>query len=62
MKKNPCGKECPRRAVGCAVSCPDWAEYVKERNKDYEKRKEKCKQSEAVTDGFMRCGKKLGQK
>ena len=60
--KHPCQKDCPKREVGCAARCPEWAEYVKWRNKDYERRIELCKQSEAITDGFMRCGKKLGQK
>lgn len=29
--QHPCGKGCPRRCVGCAVHCPEWAAYVKER-------------------------------
>lgn len=42
--KNPCFNEetrtdCPRRCSGCAVSCPDWAAYVKERDAEYERRK-----------------------
>ena len=60
--KQPCQKDCPKREVGCASHCPEWAEYVEWRNKDYERRIALCKQSEAITDGFMRCGKKLGQK
>lgn len=32
----PCKKDCPNRCVGCAAQCPDWAEYVERRNKQYE--------------------------
>ena len=44
MLKNPCyvkGSKtgCPRRTAGCAVNCPDWAEYVEEREKCYKERK-----------------------
>ena len=42
--KNPCfNKEtrtdCPKRCAGCAVNCPEWAAYVKERDAEYERRK-----------------------
>lgn len=45
--KNPCFNEetrtdCPKRCAGCAVSCPDWAAYVKERDAEYERRKEQA--------------------
>lgn len=30
--------DCPRRCKGCAVNCPEWAAYVRERNKVYEQR------------------------
>lgn len=60
--KQPCLRDCPRRNPGCGADCPEWAEYVKWRDKEYDRRKQICKQSEAITDGFMRCGKKLGQK
>lgn len=30
--------DCPRRCVGCAETCPDWAEYIKKRDDVYEKR------------------------
>lgn len=41
--KSPCrdratGADCPRRKAGCAANCPDWAEYVDERNKAYKVR------------------------
>ena len=39
--KCPCYDEltktdCPRRKAGCAINCPEWAEYVEARNKAYE--------------------------
>ena len=42
--KNPCFNEetrtdCPKRHAGCAVDCPDWAAYVKERDEEYARRK-----------------------
>lgn len=42
--KNPCFNEetrtdCPKRCAGCAVNCPEWAAYVKERDAEYERRK-----------------------
>ena len=45
--KNPCFNEetrtdCPRRKGGCQVGCPDWAAYVKERNAEYERRREQA--------------------
>lgn len=38
---NPCFNsktktDCPRRCVGCASACPDWAEYTQKRNDQYE--------------------------
>lgn len=42
--KNPCYDPatktgCPARRPGCAVDCPDWAEYVDERDKVYNARR-----------------------
>ena len=36
--KPPCGKDCPDRSPGCAVTCEKWLAYVKERNENYKKR------------------------
>lgn len=41
--KNPCydevnHKDCPGRHAGCAVDCPAWAEYERQRNMEYQKR------------------------
>lgn len=58
--KQPCEKLCPRRKAGCAKDCLEWAEYIKWRNQDYERRKALCKQAEAVSDGYRRCGAKNG--
>lgn len=42
--KNPCFDEathtdCPGRHSGCAVDCPAWAEYVRQRNAEYAKKR-----------------------
>ena len=29
-------QDCPRRHAGCAATCPEWAEYEKQRNARYE--------------------------
>lgn len=34
--EQPCGRDCARRAAGCAVTCPDWPKYVKERDAYYD--------------------------
>lgn len=31
--------DCPMRSVGCAATCPEWEEYVKVRNREYERRR-----------------------
>lgn len=41
MTSSPCfdretRQDCPRRHAGCAATCPDWAEYEKQRNARYE--------------------------
>ena len=41
--KSPCrdratGADCPKRRAGCAATCPEWAEYVEERDKAYKAR------------------------
>lgn len=59
--KPPCDRDCPRREAGCGAACPDWAEYVKRRDQEYERRKDICKRSEAIADAVARCGKKLSQ-
>jgi hypothetical protein len=33
--ENPCGRDCKKRTVGCAVGCKDWAEYVAARDAFY---------------------------
>lgn len=51
--KHPCFDrktmtDCPRRHSGCAVDCPDWATYSAERDKEYDKRAEVCKNNFAI--------------
>ena len=42
---NPCYNkktktDCQKRCVGCAKDCPEWTEYVRQRDVKYEERKE----------------------
>lgn len=53
MRQPPCyNKEtktdCPRRTAGCAVNCPEWAEYLKERDEEYRRRAAESKVKGAV--------------
>lgn len=41
--KSPCYDpvskvDCPRRSAGCSVGCPDWANYIAERDLEYKRR------------------------
>ena len=36
--KQPCGRNCPDRKCGCAVTCPKWAAWVDYRSKSYEEK------------------------
>lgn len=47
--KPPCGKDCPERKAGCAVSCEKWRAYVKERNENYENRREEAENGTVPT-------------
>ena len=48
---NPELKEhCPDRTLGCAKTCPKWAEYVKKRNAIYDERKYKSAAYELTTE------------
>lgn len=40
--------DCPRRHAGCAATCPEWAEYVKERDRDYASRKKTLDELQAL--------------
>lgn len=57
--KQPCDRNCPRRCPGCAVSCPDWAAYLREREEEYKRRLAEAEVTSAVIDGRVRCGKIL---
>ena len=57
MTQSPCYDEktrtdCPRRCVGCKISCPEWAEWVtiheRERAEMHKRRRQ-----ERDADGFM---------
>lgn len=55
--KQPCQKDCSRRNPGCAVNCPDWAEYVKRRDAFYHQKAEENRVSDAIHDGCQRRAK-----
>ena len=43
MIKPPCydtvnKRDCEKRCAGCASTCPEWADYVKERDTEYKQR------------------------
>lgn len=52
--KPPCGKACPRRAVGCHSSCLEWADYVERRDKEYDNRADIMRINDAIHDGYDR--------
>lgn len=55
--RQPCTRDCPDRSPGCAMTCPRWVEYVKAREKEYERRKEIKQVSDAICDGYARLAK-----
>ena len=53
--RSPCFDEknrqdCPRRHAGCAATCPEWAEYEKQRNAEYAKAEARNKAQYAYAD------------
>lgn len=62
LNKQPCSRDCKRRAAGCAATCPDWADYVKERDARYERRLETVRIGQAIEDGIIRMGWKGKQR
>ena len=53
MRRPPCFNrethtDCPKRHVGCAADCPEWATYCEERDKSYEERAESSRNSFAL--------------
>lgn len=56
---NPCrkdGVDCPNRKCGCAVSCPEWAEWVRWREMT---REEKRKTDEAESYNAQRASQSI---
>ena len=56
MLHNPCydeekKKDCPGRHAGCAVDCPAWAEYVRQRDAEYAKRREEMAADQVLING-----------
>lgn len=55
--KNPCydevnHKDCPGRHTGCAVDCPAWAEYVRQRDAEYERRRAESDAKWAISNAI----------
>lgn len=46
--------DCPRRSAGCAVDCPDWAEYVKARDAGYLERRHEYDVVQVLADGKLK--------
>lgn len=42
--------DCPRRSAGCAVNCPDWEKYAKQRNEMYERNMTTRDAQQMITD------------
>lgn len=59
--KPPCGKNCPDRKAGCAVTCEKWRAYIEERNAYYEKRVEERELSEN-THGNQKAARRYAYK
>ena len=47
-------QDCPERCENCHNDCPQWAEYVKERDKEYQRRKA----ASMYTEGFNKTNHK----
>ena len=62
MKQQPCPKDCPDRAAGCGATCEEWQKYVKERNADYEQRKEYHELNEMFFDAKVKVIRKAFQR
>lgn len=58
LLRQPCMRDCPERAPGCAASCAKWAAYVKERDQDYAHRADCRRINDAVQDGYRRLAAK----
>ena len=56
MIKSPCWSReqpnCPRRAMGCAINCPEWQEYTAQREVEYAKRKKEREEKEALNQTY----------
>lgn len=50
--------DCPRRHGGCAIDCPEWAEYVKKRDEANRKRYAESNANSVISDSHMRHSEK----
>lgn len=60
---NPCydretKTDCPKRCAGCAGTCKKWADYVKARDEEYERRKNVNAANNIYSEGRARCKEK----
>jgi hypothetical protein len=45
--------DCPRRCEGCAINCPEWAEYVEKRDEARRKRYAESSANSAIVNSHM---------
>lgn len=64
--KHPCSKDCQFRSAECRLNCPEWLEYVKQRNAEYKARQlERDRENhyrEHVSDSIKRMKNGNGRK
>lgn len=52
--KHPCKPDCPKRSADCHSICPDYRDYEKARNAEYEKKAAERAVDDAFYDGKQR--------
>lgn len=63
-RKNPCyvdGKDCERRCPGCSAKCPEWQEYLIERNAGYKKAQKKREDNRYWADMKYKISRRHGE-
>lgn len=50
--KNPCGRDCPRRAAFCRKDCPEWAKY-EAAHIQFLKERQKALQDQNALDSYQ---------
>lgn len=52
LRDNPCTPDCPKRCAGCAIGCPERAEFVARRQEVYAARQKNAQQPRS-TNGHL---------